>query len=116
MKKSAAIFCIFYSGICIAGDTQREIQHLINYVANSECVFIRNNSRYKSSSAVEHIKKKQRYFKKNITSAEKFIQYAASRSTVSKKPYHIECPNKPLVTSKTWLLDELDRYRKLNLR
>ena len=90
----------------------REIDHLLGYIKKSGCVFIRNGSRHDAEAAIAHIKKKQDYFSDDIASTEDFIELSASKSTISKKPYQIDCPGKPMIQSQDWLLLELARYRK----
>ena len=89
-----------------------EINHLLDYISNSSCVFMRNGSEHSALDAVEHIKKKYEYYKEDIDSAEEFIEFSASKSTFSKKAYYIQCPGESEVTSRQWLLEELTRYRK----
>jgi hypothetical protein len=57
--------------------------------------------------ALAHIEKKQNYFKAKIDSVEKFIEFAASKSTVSNKPYYIKCPGEEKVISLQWLMKKL---------
>ncbi|KEI69464.1 DUF5329 domain-containing protein [Endozoicomonas elysicola] len=89
-----------------------EIDHLIAYVARSNCDFIRNGSSHPSSEAVEHMQNKYKYFRKKIKTAEQFIEMSASKSTLSGKPYWIKCPDRKEVPSQAWLLEELSRYRQ----
>ncbi len=90
---------------------QDEINHLLNYIETSDCIFIRNNSRHTPAKAVEHIKRKYNYLKKRIKSTEDFIKGAASKSSMSGKPYMIICSGKEMVTA-DWLRAELQRYRE----
>jgi hypothetical protein len=46
-----------------------------------------------------------------VDSAESFIKYNATKSTMSGQPYTIICPGEPEQASSTWLLEELQRYR-----
>lgn len=89
-----------------------EIHHLINYLAISKCSFIRNGSAHSSSEAVAHMEKKYRYFRRKIKSAEQFIEFSASKSTLSGEPYWIKCPGTEEQLSSVWLLAELQRYRQ----
>ena len=93
-----------------------EINHLIEYVAKSGCTFIRNGKAYTSAEAVAHIKKKYAYFKDAIDSAEKFIEFSATRSTLTGKAYTIKCPGKEVVKSRKWLLEELRGFRNPDIR
>ena len=102
---------LFTLSLSANGDYKQEIQHLLNYVKTTDCLYIRNGDSYKGPKAVSHIQRKYDYFEDDIHSAEDFIRLSATESTMSGKRYHIQCPNKPQVESGRWLLDELARYR-----
>jgi hypothetical protein len=90
---------------------QHEIDHLMKYIKDSSCIFIRNGEEYGADDAVLHIMKKYDHFKSEVDSAEKFIELCASKSIISGKPYRILCPGKPAVDRRQWLLEELERFR-----
>ncbi|KPJ91224.1 MAG: hypothetical protein AMJ55_12230, partial [Gammaproteobacteria bacterium SG8_15] len=79
-------------------------------VETSNCTFIRNGSAHSGPDAKEHIVKKYNYFKDRISSAEQFIEYAATKSTMSGKKYKVRCDGKEYLTAQ-WLNDELKHYR-----
>lgn len=106
-----AIFLV--AGSAGAGSQmEKEISHLLNFISQSNCTFIRNGKDYVPADAVSHIKKKAKYFEDDIKSTEAFIELSASMSTMSKKPYHIKCPKQEKITSQAWLLDELNKFRQ----
>ena len=92
-------------------DTQQEINHLLEFVANTSCQYERNGSVYDGVRAEKHIKKKYEYFRDRINSAEDFIEYSATKSTMSGKQYKIHCDNMATQNSSDWLLNELKKYR-----
>jgi hypothetical protein len=92
---------------------QDEISHLLNYIETSDCVFIRNNTRHTPKKAVAHIKRKYNYLKKRITTTDDFIEGAATRSSLSGKPYMSICDGREIATA-DWLRAELLRYRSHN--
>lgn len=94
-----------------AASTNDEIEHLLNFVADSGCTFERNGNDYDSVEARAHIQRKYDHIKDKISSTEDFIQYAASQSSMSGKKYHATC-NGQTITSKDWLTQELKRYRQ----
>ncbi len=90
-----------------------EINHLLNYVKNTKCLYERNGDQHNGVDAYKHISKKYKYFEDDIQSAEDFIRLSATQSSISGKKYYIICPNKNRVESSKWLLKELDRYRSI---
>lgn len=91
-------------------DTESEINHLLNYVETSPCTFIRNGSTHNGPDARDHIVKKYNYFKDRISTAEQFIEYAATKSTMSGKKYKVRCDDNEYMTAQ-WLIDELHKFR-----
>lgn len=91
-------------------DMESEINHLLNYVEKSSCSFIRNGSAHSGPDARDHIVIKYNYFKDRINSTEQFIEYAATKSTMSGKRYKVLCDSKEYLTAQ-WLNDELQKYR-----
>ena len=114
MKKHIVLISLFVSSGVLADvpSTQiNEVSHLLNYVKNSNCTINRNGSEYKGEKALKHIEKKYNYFRDDIKSTEDFIEYSATKSTMSGKAYIVICPDKNPVKTQLWLLDELKRYR-----
>ena len=97
-----------------AAGTTEEVASLLLFVEQSGCTFIRNGKQYDALNARGHIEKKYNYFKDKITTAEDFIRYSATKSTMSGKPYRVVC-NGVEMNSSDWLLAELDKMRETNL-
>jgi len=110
----SAIFIIWIvlipSPVC-GSDLDREINHLLHYIETSGCVFVRNNKEYNATEARDHIENKYEYVKRWVKTTEDFIEYAATKSSITGKPYLIRCDgcNQP---SAKWLQTELERRRK----
>ena len=113
-KKTGLILCIF---ICIvsvpvfASDMQSEINYLLAFLENSECQYERNGKIHTGKDTLDHVKKKYKYFNNKIDSTEKFIEYSATKSTLSGKYYMVLCKDSPKVKTQDWLLQELKNYR-----
>ena len=105
------IAAMMFHSSASAGGLADEIDHLINFVGDSNCTFIRHGDKHNAAEAVEHIRKKYDYFREEVASAEQFIELSASKSLLSGRPYWIACPNSEKQHSRTWLLNELARYR-----
>ena len=89
-----------------------EVEHLINYMARSHCHLVRNGKSYNGKDGANHVRRKYDHFRKEISSTEEFIGYAASKSTMSGEFYLVECPDQEPVRSEDWLLEELKAYRE----
>ena len=91
---------------------EAEIEYLIEAIGDSGCVFIRNGSRHPAADAEDHIRMKYKRARRYASTAELFIERLASKSSMSKKPYLMECPGAEPVPSGDWLRARLDEYRE----
>lgn len=110
LKKVLLIFLSTFSFNVLAS-TQDEINHLLSFVASTDCQYERNGTLHNGAEAVAHINKKYEYYLDDIESSEDFIKYSATKSKMSGKYYIIHCGDKAAVKSKDWLLTELTLYR-----
>jgi hypothetical protein len=88
-----------------------EIDHLLQYVAASSCTFVRNGSEYSAEKAREHLQDKYRFAGSRISTADDFIRYLATKSSLSGEAYHVKCGSVDALSGE-WLNAELERYRK----
>jgi len=112
-RAAAGLFCLFillsFHTAAAAGTTE-EIAFLLLFIEQSECTFIRNGKHYDALEAREHIEKKYGFYKKRINSAEDFILYSATKSSITGKPYMVICNDDNMLTSE-WLYAKLDKLR-----
>ncbi|WP_167364850.1 DUF5329 domain-containing protein [Pseudomonas delhiensis] len=106
-----ALMCPFVQAD-ITPSAQAEITLLLDFVEHSPCSFLRNGKQYPASEARAHLQSKLDYLlKKNmVKSAEDFIEFAGSKSSLSGRPYEVNCANRTQ-TSEAWLQAELERIR-----
>ncbi len=92
---------------------QDQIDHLLVFIADSECQFLRNGKWYDSSEAAKHIKRKYKYVRDKglVSNAEDFVKYSATKSSLSGRKYRVQCVGAPEMDSSDWLLTELSTYR-----
>ena len=88
-----------------------EIQHLLQFVGESGCIFVRNGDEYRSPEARDHMEMKYGYGKRRIKTAEAFIEHIATRSSMTRKPYMVRCDGQELPSAQ-WLTEALQRYRE----
>ena len=112
MKARAhALLLILFSLIPAASaDTTQEIDHLLDFIGSSSCIFIRNAAEYDATAARSHIERKYEYARKWIETAEQFIEYTATRSSISGEPYRVICSGREELSA-DWMRRELARFR-----
>jgi len=94
----------------LAATPDVEIQYLLDVVGDSGCTFNRNGKEHTADEARDHLAMKYRRAGSRIKTAESFINYLASESSWTGKPYFIECDGAS-VPSRDWLTDRLTTYR-----
>jgi len=90
---------------------QAEIQHMLLFIRSSQCQFIRNGQVYDGRQAESHIRRKYGHLEGRIRSAEDFIKYAATQSSVSGRLYLVRCQGREMPTHE-WLRAELAAHRR----
>ncbi len=105
---------VFLPANLLSGETSLEstINHLLKYIQESNCKFIRNDVAYDSKDAAQHIKTKYEHAKRDINTAEAFIERCATRSLISGKPYFVQCADNLKKPTADWLMTELTIYRR----
>jgi hypothetical protein len=90
-----------------------EIEGLLSRLAASGCQFKRNGSWHTAEEAQAHLRRKLDYLvdRGAVASTEQFIERAATQSSISGKPYQVQCNNQVPVASSRWLLHELRLLR-----
>lgn len=93
--------------------TQQEIAHLFSTLETSNCQFNRNGSWYSAKDASSHLATKYKYLQNKdlVPSAEKFIERAATESSLSGKAYQIKCADNVVQPSAPWFTAALEKYR-----
>lgn len=115
MKIIAALtlmMCLLPSGVRADDDAAAaEIDYLLRSIGSSGCAFVRNGKRHDSGEAEDHLRMKYRKAKRYASTSEKFIDRLASKSSLSRKPYFIECEGDERIASGEWLVQLLIEYR-----
>ena len=101
---------LWATSLPVVADSIQEIAHLLTFVADSGCTYVRNGKQYDATEAREHIERKYDYIRERISTTEQFIQYAATESSMSGQPYSVICSGQE-EPSADWLNRELARYR-----
>jgi hypothetical protein len=89
---------------------QAKIEALIGAVeAMPKAVFIRNGSEYTAARAADHLRLKWHNAGKHVRSAEQFITYCASESSMTGRKYQIRFPDGRTVDSAAFFHEQLAR-------
>jgi len=78
--------------------------------------FIRNGMAYGTAAAVKHLRTKLGIAGSRIKTAEDFIRYCGSESSVSGKPYEIRFPDGHVVRSADFMRQKLSDFDRANGR
>ncbi len=92
----------------VTPEEQIRIDALLDTLASqNDLTFIRNGSTHSAQEAVEHLKLKLRKAGKRLNTAEEFIDYLATASSISNKPYLIQKQTKETVPAGAFILTML---------
>jgi hypothetical protein len=115
-RRLAVLALALLSTVAIAAPpqaTQQEIAGLFSTLDHSGCRFARNGTWYDAAQARDHLQRKYDYLLRRdaIARSEDFIALAASKSSMTGRPYLVQCPGKPAVESGTWFRAALAKLR-----
>jgi len=115
MSKALGIFllvaCIAVPAFAQQDIEQRKIEYLINTIANLHgALFIRNGGEYDAPRAADHLRLKLQYAGGRIKTAEDFIVYCATGSSITGKLYQIKFADGRVVATAAFLHDRLAAY------
>ena len=104
----------FLSLTCAAypmNDTEKaKIEYLISSVSELKgAKFIRNGSEYDTAAAAKHLRRKLKSAGDKISTAEEFIEYCATRSSISGEPYTIKLQS-GFIQSGAYFREKLKSY------
>lgn len=91
----------------------QKIERLIQYVTKLEgAIFIRNSTEHTPAEAAEHMRNKLALAGEQVKTAKQFIEAAATKSSISGKPYKVRLKDGTEVNAGELLLDELRQLEK----
>ena len=92
---------------------QEKIEKLIAALgALKGATFLRNGSEHTAKDAADHVRSKWSAQKKEIRTAQEFIEKAASKSSMSGQPYVIRLSDGKEVKAGEWLRERLTEIEK----
>ncbi len=119
MSRHLALALLSFAALARAGDPSplehSRIEYLLSVVASlHDAQFIRNGKAYDSQAAVNHLRTKLRAAGARVQTAEDFIRYCASQSSVSGQPYEIRFADGRVVLAADFLRQELLEFDREN--
>jgi len=96
----------------VPAEQEPEVDHLLNYVRTSPCQFQRNGEIHDGIAAESHIRNKYDFFRSKIETTEQFIEWSATKSTISGRYYRVKCTEAEWMETRDWLLKELENFRR----
>ncbi len=112
---SSAAILFLLAAIAIsygAMSEKQKIGALLDAVEKSNITFIRNGSEHKPAEARAHLERKLTKAGGEVKTAEDFIRYIASGSSMSGKPYLVRLGNGRVVSAADWLRARLREIEK----
>ena len=82
--------------------TEGEVEYLLEFVAASGCIFIRNDEEHSSEEAADHLRLKYSRGKRYVDTAEDFIDRLATESSWTGRAYTVRCGEQEQ-SSAAWL-------------
>jgi hypothetical protein len=90
---------------------QARIDFLIHGVETSTRVkFIRNGTEHDATAAATHLRQKLSYFGERIKTAEQFVKYCASESSLTHRPYGIRLPDGTTKNASDYFTEQLREF------
>ena len=115
-RGGALLLLLLAAGVAAQTPPLREQSRIEYLIASVELMrdaqFIRNGSTYDAHAAADHMRRKLRFAGSRVRSAEEFIRYCASVSSVTGRPYEIRFADgrvEPAAAFLTRKLAEFDR-------
>jgi hypothetical protein len=113
-----ALYIFFLIGLAAAaplfgqqGIEQRKIEYLISSIADLHGArFIRNGTEYDSQRAADHLRVKLHYASGRVNTAEDFIVYCATGSSMTGGAYQIKFADGHIVAVAVFLRNRLATY------
>jgi Family of unknown function (DUF5329) len=75
-------------------------------------VFIRNGSEYDAAAAAKHLRQKLAYAGERVKTAEQFIQYCASESSMTHRKYTVRLADGTTVDSAVYFTSLLRQWEQ----
>ncbi len=111
----SALCALLLVGVCTIGQAaelppieSKKIDFLIRTIETLEdAKFVRNGTAYDAKAAANHLRRKLKNAGSRVTSADGFIRYCATASSMTGTPYQIRFSDGRVVASAAFLREKL---------
>lgn len=101
------LLCIGTTAYAKPVSENEKIAELLNAIGTSQVTFIRSGKEYTGAQAKDHLQMKLENAGARVTTADDFITYIASKSSLSGKPYYIRLSDNTTQEAEKWLHERL---------
>jgi Family of unknown function (DUF5329) len=117
-KALLTLFSLIVLPALLLGRDARE-QQRIDYLMQSlsslnRAVFIRNTGEYDARAARDHLQEKLNFAGERVKTAEDFIKYCASESSMSHQPYKIRFADGTVTDTASYFREKLKEFDQKN--
>jgi hypothetical protein len=109
----ATVILLAFAALALARDAreQARIDFLLQSVEKADkAVFIRNGGEHDGKTAAKHLRQKLDYVGERVQTAEQFIKYCASESSLTHQKYKIRLPDGQTMDAAEFLTNKLREF------
>jgi len=77
----------------VPAEQEAEVEHLINYLADSDCRMVRNGRSHDGRDGAKHVRRKYDYFRDEISSTEAQSMHSNTVGLTSRRAAAISSPH-----------------------
>jgi hypothetical protein len=90
---------------------QQRIDYLIQSLSSlNGAVFVRNGNEYVAPAARDHLQRKLNFAGERVKTAEEFIKYCATESSITHQPYKIRFADGTLTETASYFREKLKEF------
>jgi hypothetical protein len=94
---------------------QQRIDYLFQSLSSLKgAVFVRNTGEYDAQAARDHLQKKLNFAGERVKTAEDFIKYCASESSMTHQPYKIRFADGTITDTASYFREKLKEFDQRN--
>ena len=111
--RSIVLLLAFFPALLCAREARQQarIDFLIHGVESAQGIkFVRNGSEYDGPAAAKHLRMKLDYAGERVKTAEEFVKYCASESSMTHRKYSVKLPDGSSSDAATYFAGKLREF------